>query len=420
MEQKFALVASFVEQTKRRADDADEKVEGLLQRIDTLTKQKVQDEEMRMASDRRTQQQLKEEAKKDILKEFQENNLARSKEHEGYMASLEASASAEEFPKNAILAELKESEKRSQKWTTEMIWKSEKHWAEDTNKLGAEHRMDLQQIKSESFKREAHYAQEINKLRGQNVERYDALLSCVEEAMVKDGLARIQERKMEREARLVEKKEEQAVLSKMRLDIGRSANSILELKTKLMVRLMEQLRVKTEVHDQLRTLHKSVGECQRGLDLVLKQRRGHEIATIPTTTFHRPSSPELPHQGLLTPATSQSPPPHQFPPEQVATTISYRGQFAEALSGTRVKQEEASFDLHRGVYELSKREAKVGIGIPSGIVSLVSRFPIATNVVDKEHKLSLNQSISLSDISNGENLLSVSPPWPDSMSFRGL
>jgi hypothetical protein len=227
----------------------------------------------------------------------------------------------------------------------------------------------LAQLKSENVKRETLHAQE----RAEGIIRQDALFLSIKDAIMKDEDVRVEEKRKEMDTRSAEKEQERVALSKMRSDICQSANSILGLKTKSMVRLMEQLRWKREMEEQLIVLSKDIGECHRGFKQVRKARRevqvdgrGHGIAVIPTATVsHRPSSPDVSLQGLPTPAPSQSPPPHEVtsacPLKQVATTGTQTiGTNVGPVPQSQVKQEETSFDLQRA--EPLETKARVRIG----------------------------------------------------------
>jgi hypothetical protein len=413
IQEKFAHVASFVEETERCAEEAGGKLMAIATKIGEM-EMKVRDEEKRMAKDVRMQQRLDDTNKKvdefekasqkdrdklkrsleqfsfELRKEMLEkveaaNRRAEEAKNElaGYMESSRTAASTGDAREHTLRAE---SEERIMRWATEMMGKNEKRYRREMDKLRADHRNDLDQLRAENVKRETQRAQELSRMRSKDTAGQEAWFLSIKEAIMKDEDVRVEERRKEMDVRLLEKEEERAALSKMRSDLCRSANSILGIKSKSVVRVMEQLKWRRETQEQLIALSKDINECRWDLKQVRKARpeavdvdgRGHGIALIPTPAVSRgPTSPEVSLQGLPTPAASQSPPPHvkaTFPLKQAVTVTDRQtvGTNMGPISTTQVKQEETSFDFQRAVF-YAPLEAKVSDRIGTSNVAASGR-----------------------------------------------
>jgi len=411
IQEKFANVASFVEETERRAEEAERQLKAIVTKIGEI-EEKMQDEEKRVAKDATMQRRLDDMNKK--VNEFEKasqkdrDKLKRGLEQfsfelrreirlemlekievanrraeeanndlEGYMKSSRTAASTGDACEHDLRAE---NEERIMKWATEMMGKNEKRYWREMDKLRADYRSDLDQLRAENVKREALRAQELSRVRSKDTAGQEAWFISIKEAIMKDEDIRVEEKRKEKDTMLLEKEEERTALSKMRSDICRSANSILDIKSKSVVQVMEQLKWKRETQEQLIALSKDINECRWDLKQVLKARpgavddgRGHAIALIPTPAVpHGPSSAEVSLQGLPTPAASQSPPPHvkaTLPPKQAVTVTDRQcvGQSAgtnvRPISTIQVKQEETSFEFQPAAcYAPLEEKASVEIG----------------------------------------------------------
>ncbi|KIM92186.1 hypothetical protein PILCRDRAFT_114128 [Piloderma croceum F 1598] len=447
IQEKFAHVASFVEETERCAEEAAGKLKAITTKIGEM--EKVRDEEKRVAKEGRIQQWLDdtnrkvEESEKasqkdrddlkrsidqfsfKLRKEMMEKVEAANRraeeaknELEGYMKSSRTPASTGDAREHNLRAE---SEERIMSRVTEMTGKHEKRHRKEMDKLRADHRNDLDQLRAENVKREIQRAQELNRVRSKDTAGQEAWFLSIKHAIMKDEAVQVEERRKEMEVRLLEKEEERAALSKMRSDISRSANSILSIKSKSVVRVMEQLKWKRETQEQLIALSKDINECRWDLKQVRKARleavgvdgRGRGIALIPTPAVsHGPSSPEVSLHGLPTPAASQSPPPHvkaTFPLKQAVTVTDRQtvGTNVGPILATQViKQEETSFDFQRAAFYApleAKVSVRIGVAASENVSSLVAS----------------EQSISLSNGYSGDDLLTITPPrWSDSSIFE--
>jgi hypothetical protein len=411
IQEKFVHVASFVEETERCAEQAASKLKVIMTRIGEM--EKVRDEEKRIAKEGKILQRLDDTNKKveqfekasqkdrddlkrsidqfsfKLPKEMEKvevaNRLAEEakNELEGYMKSSRVASTGDAREHNLRT----ESEERIMSRMTEMMGRHEKRHRKEMDKLKADHRNDSDQLRVENLKRETQRTQELNRIRIKDTAGQEAWFVSIKEAIMKDEEVRVEENRKEMEVRLLEKEEERAALSKMRSDISRSANSILSIKSKLVARVMEQLKWKRETQEQLIALSKDINDCRWDLKQVWKAQpqavdvdidgRGHGKTLIPTPAVsHGPSSPEVSLHGLPTPAASQSPPPHvkaTFALKQAVTVSDSVGPNVGPILATRViKQEETSFDFQRAAF-YAPLEAKVSVKIGMSNVAASGR-----------------------------------------------
>jgi hypothetical protein len=386
VKQKFENITSCAEKADRLAKEANGYFVVIWKRIDALEKERVYDEEKQFDQIANTTAQSErawqkdrndlklnyeklavklrremsekveaankraEDAEDELLRKLEENDRARSKELALYQVAVTTTEAR-------LWAGIQKSEKRNLRLATEMTEKNEK------------------QTRKGSVERAAHHARELNQLRLEDDERQEALLSCIAEAIMKDEDARMKEKKMQEEARLVEKEQERAVLSKMH-------SAIVEVKSKSLALSTEQWQERRELRDHLTSLSEDVRDCQKALEIVRKARRinvdigGRERgkAGIPRSTAlcnAQPAGSSL--QGLLTPAPSQSPPPREVlaapPLDQAAPIIGNRASEVDVApaSEVQVKLEDTSFDLeHAAVHDFLDSEAKIRLGTSNG------------------------------------------------------
>jgi len=284
VKQKFENITSYAEEADRLAKEANGYLVVILKRIDVLEKERVYDKEKQFDQIANTAAQSKrawqkdrndlklnyeklvvklrremsekveaankraEDAEDELLRKLEENDRARSKELVLYQVAVTTTEAR-------LWAGIQKSEKRNLRLATEMMEKNEK------------------QTRKGSIERAAHHARELSQLRLEDDERQEALLSCIAEAIMKDEDARMKEKKMQEEARLVEKEQERAVLSKMHSAISQLNISIVEVKSKSLALSMEQWQGRRELRDQLTSLSEEVRYCQKALEIVRKARR---------------------------------------------------------------------------------------------------------------------------------------------------